>query len=97
MKHLHKMRDLVEKRLDEMPGVTYPKLEGIYLMFPRFDYFMTSDELDEYLLKEAKVRLTSGSRYGSRGEGHMRILIATSEVIMNEALDRIQKALGKLN
>jgi bifunctional pyridoxal-dependent enzyme with beta-cystathionase and maltose regulon repressor activities len=96
MKHLHKMRAFCEKRLDELPSVTYPKLEGIYLMFPKFDYGKTSVELDEYLFKEAKVRLTPGTNFGSKGEGHLRMLIATSEAIMNEALDRMEKALKKL-
>lgn len=96
MKHLHKMRDLCEKRLDELPGVTYPKLEGIYLMFPKFDYGMNSEELNKYMFEEARLRFTPGSNFGSRGEGHQRILIATSEAIMNEALDRMEKALGKL-
>jgi len=30
------------------------------------------------------------------GEGHMRVLTATSEAIMNEALDRMERALIKL-
>ena len=96
MKHLHKMRTLCEKRFDELPGITYPKLEGIYLMFPKFDYGKTSEELEEYLLEKARIRLTRGTNFGSRGEDHLRILIATSEAIMNEALDRMEKALTKL-
>lgn len=96
MKHLRKMRTLCEKRFNEFPGVTYPKLEGIYLMFPKFDYGKTSEELEEYLLEKARIRLTRGTNFGSRGEGHLRILIATSEAIMNEALDRMEKALKKL-
>ena len=57
---------------------------------------MTSDELNSYLLKEAKVGLASGSGYGSNGEGHQRICIATSETLINEAIDRIENALNKL-
>ena len=49
-----------------------------------------------YVFDEAKVRLTAGTNYGSRGEGHLRMGIATSEVIIKEALDRITEALSKL-
>ena len=34
--------------------------------------------------------------FGKEGEGHMRILTATSKGIMNEALDRIEKSIHKL-
>jgi bifunctional pyridoxal-dependent enzyme with beta-cystathionase and maltose regulon repressor activities len=57
---------------------------------------MTSAELAQYVLDEAKVRLNPGTNYGSRGEGHLRMGIATSEVIFKEALDRIAEALSKL-
>ena len=96
MKHLHLIRSLCEKRLDETPGVTYTKLEGTYLMFPKFDYGMESNQLEEYLYKEARVRFRSGAYFGSRGDGHLRISIATSEEIINEVFDRLQGALGKL-
>ena len=91
--YLQEVRDLVEKRLMEMGDFTIPKLEGTYLMFPRFNYGLTCDELDQILMKEAKVRFNKGSAFGPEGEGHMRILTATSKAIMNEALDRMEKAI----
>ena len=97
MEHLHKIRALCEKRFEETPGIMCPKLEGTYLMFPRFDYGMTSEELEKYLFEEARVRFAAGSDFGPQGEGHLRMCIATSEAIINEVLDRTQKALEKLN
>jgi len=96
MKHLHKIRALCEKRLEETPGVTYPKLEGTYLMFPKFDYGMTSEELEKYMFEEARLRFSIGTQFGPRGEGHLRMCIATSEAIINEVFDRMQRALEKL-
>ncbi len=97
VKHLTMIRDLVEKRFKEMPGVTCPKLEGTYLMFPNLSsYGKTSDEMTDYLLKEGKIAVSSGSHFGSNGEGHVRMCIATSESIINEALDRMERALAKL-
>ena len=96
MVHLHKMRDLCRKRLGEIGGVTWPELEGTYLMFPKFDYGKTSDELRNYMFDEARVAFSTGTQFGAQGEGHLRMCIATSETIMNEVFDRVEKALAKL-
>jgi aspartate/methionine/tyrosine aminotransferase len=97
VKHIEKIRDLVEKRLREIGGITCPKLEGTYLMFPNISsYGKSSMDLTEYLLKEAKVAVSNGSEFGPNGEGHVRMCIATSEEIVNEALNRMERALSKL-
>ena len=96
MKYLHKTRDLYKKRLSEIPGVTTPKLEGTYVPFPKFDYGMSSTELQRYLKEEGKISISSGEPYGSNGEGHLRINIATSVEILTEALNRMEDALKKL-
>jgi len=94
--YLVEIRDLVEKRLTEMGDFTIPKLEATYLMFPRFNYGLSSDELNKVLMEDAKVSLNEGSHFGPSCDGHMRILTATSKGIMNEALDRIEKVIPKL-
>ena len=96
VKHLEKMRALCEKRFDDMPNVSSPKLEGTYLMFPKFDYGKSSEQLFEHMLKEGKVAFEKGSKFGLEGEEHLRLCIATSEEILNEALDRTEKALERL-
>jgi bifunctional pyridoxal-dependent enzyme with beta-cystathionase and maltose regulon repressor activities len=96
MVHLHKIRDLCYKRLDELPNVSYPRLEGTYLMFPRFDYGKNSEELYEHMLKEAKLGFSMGTQFGTRGEGHLRMCVATSEAIINEVFDRMESALSSL-
>ena len=94
--YLEEVRDLVEKRLGEMADVTIPKLQGTYLMFPKFNYGLTSDELESFFKKEAKVTFNNGHHFGEEGQGHMRILSATSKGIMNKALDRVEKSIPKL-
>ena len=96
MVQLHKIRDICYKRFDELPNVTYPELEGTYLMFPKFDYGKTSEELDQFMAEEAKLRFSQGSTFGPSGEGHLRLCMATSETIINEVFDRLEKALKKL-
>ncbi len=95
-KYLAEVRDLVTRRLNEMGDFTIPHLEATYLMFPRFNYGLTSDELDKVLMKDAKVSFNKGSVFGPSGQGHMRILTATSKGIMNEALDRVESVIPKL-
>ncbi len=96
MEHLQKIRDICMKRLDEMPRVSCPKLEGTYLMFPRFEYGISSEELESYLFENARLRFSIGTQFGPRGEGHLRMCIATSEAIINEVFDRLQRALKTL-
>ena len=95
-KYLAEVRDLVAKRLTGMGAITVPRLDATYLMFPRFNYGISSNELEKVLLNDAKVSLHNGIAFGPSGDGHMRILTATSKGIMNEALDRIEGVIPKL-
>jgi len=92
MKHLHRIRGIATKRFTEM-GCTVPELQGTYLMFPRFNVKMTHDELYKLIFEKAKVSLGTGTEFGPEGAMHLRMTVATSESILNEALDRIEKTL----
>ncbi|MBD3206577.1 aminotransferase class I/II-fold pyridoxal phosphate-dependent enzyme [Candidatus Bathyarchaeota archaeon] len=94
--YLTKIRDLTTKRLTEMGDITVPKLEATYLMFPKFNYGLNCYDLNKILMEDAKVSLNPGDVFGAEGVGHMRILTATSEQIMNEALDRIESVIPKM-
>jgi bifunctional pyridoxal-dependent enzyme with beta-cystathionase and maltose regulon repressor activities len=93
VEHLNQMKVLAEHRFKEMPNVTCPRLEGTYLMFPKFVCGMTTFELSNFMLNEAKVAFMPGNILGSQGENHLRMTIATSETILNETFDRIEKVL----
>ena len=93
MKQLHKTKGIATKRLTEM-GCSVPELQGTYLLFPRFNVKMTHDDLFKLMLEKAKVGLQSGTDFGSNGKMHLRMTIATSEAILNEALDRIERTLN---
>ena len=100
VQHLEKVRDYVYDRLKEMPKVEVHKPEGTYVIFPKI-HDMKSVEATDYLLREAKVAVVPGhgehfSYFGPGGEGHIRIVYSTSMGIMEEAMDRIEKALMKL-
>jgi bifunctional pyridoxal-dependent enzyme with beta-cystathionase and maltose regulon repressor activities len=95
MDHLYKIKKLCSVRLTEMGDITVPELEGTYLMFPRFNYNRTSQDLYNLFFKEAKVSFSVGTEFGTEGEAHLRMCIATSESIINEVLDRLEMVIKK--
>jgi bifunctional pyridoxal-dependent enzyme with beta-cystathionase and maltose regulon repressor activities len=98
LRHLQDMRDLVTELLNEIDGSACNRVEATYLAFPRVEYRgLSSEELKELLLKEAKVAVEAGSRYGSIGEGHIRVNFGTSEQILREAMNRIKRFLSSPN
>ena len=56
---------------------------------------MTSMEVAEYLLDNAKIALVPGSAFGSEGEGYLRISYACSYEDLQEACARIKKSSGR--
>ena len=74
----------------KMPRFPVLKLEGTYLVWVDFSSLgKSSEELEEKLLKEAKVWLNAGTMYGEAGEGFMRINIATQRRRLEEGLQRL--------
>jgi aspartate/methionine/tyrosine aminotransferase len=100
--HLEKIRDYAYRRLNELPGVWCNKPEGTYTLFPNISsYNMTGEEMTKYLRDEAKVAVVPGhgehfSYFGPGGEGHIRLVFCTGMKVVEEGLDRIEEALGKL-
>jgi len=95
--YLQEVRELAYERLAAIDGIQLNPLEGTFLTFPDMSGFeMTSERMTEYLLKEARVAVESGSEFGSSGEGHIRVNIGTSMEILTEALNRIERALKEI-
>ena len=97
--HLQTNRDIIYKRLNEMPLVSAVKQEATFVTF--FDIRQTglgSQGFVDYMLKEQKVAMVPGTTqwFGPKGEGCVRICYSTSHAILNEALDRIEEGLKKL-
>jgi len=96
-----KRRQLIMKRLDGIPGLTYVEPEGAFYIFPNFSSFTGktikgrkikgSLDLAEMLLNEAKVAVVPGIAFGS--DNHFRLSYATSMANIDKGLDRIAEAL----
>lgn len=84
--------DFVAKNL---PQWKVCKLEGTYLPWVDVSAMgITSQELCDKLLDEAKVWINPGTMYGPKsGEGYIRFNIATQRSRLIEALERIKKVL----
>ena len=94
--HLHKIRNICITGINEIPGLSLHKFEGTYVPLIKFDYDKNSKDMFEHLLREANIALSPGSNYGPKGEGFLRICIATSETIINETINRIESAIKSL-
>ncbi|MCB1734994.1 MAG: pyridoxal phosphate-dependent aminotransferase [Gammaproteobacteria bacterium] len=100
MLHAFKSRhDIIQKRLDSLPGVECLPADGAFYLFPRVQHAIDKlagidDDVafSEYLLK-AGVAVVPGSAFGA--PGHVRISFATSLDNLNKAVDRIAAALPK--
>lgn len=78
---------------EELPQFTVTKLEGTYLVWVDIrSTGLSSDALTQRLLDEGKVRVNSGTMYGTEaGEGFIRLNIACPRSQMMEALRRIKE------
>jgi aminotransferase len=93
VRQFDRRRRLVYNRLNEIEGFGCMLPKGAFYVFPNIRAFgMSSEEFAEFLLKEARVATAPGSSFGSYGEGYIRISYASSYEDLEEALDRIEKA-----
>jgi aspartate aminotransferase len=91
--------DYVVERLNRIPGVQCLPTDGTFYVFPKVHGMIdalrsvSNDlELAEFLIERAGVALVPGSAFGLAG--YVRISIATSQANLEQALDRIEGALG---
>ncbi len=86
-------RDLCLDTLSGVPGVTVPKPDGAFYLFPRIDGLSDSFAFCRRLLEETRVGLAPGVAFGAGGEGSIRICYAAERAILEPAMDRLAKFL----
>lgn len=88
-------RRAVADGLNRVKGITCPLPEGAFYAFPDArETGMSSVELADKLLQEAHVAVTPGIAFGEAGEGHLRLSFATSDELLESAVQRIGDTLG---
>lgn len=67
--------------------------EGTYLVWLDFTKTgLSVDELEDFIIHEAKLWLDSGKIFGESGNGFQRINVACPRKVLEEALSRIKDA-----
>lgn len=98
-------RDYIVERLDAMPHISCAAPEGAFYVYPGVERTIglvtpggtvidTDTRLCEYLLEEAGVSTVPGSGFGL--SPFIRLSYAASETALEEACDRIERALSDL-
>jgi aspartate/methionine/tyrosine aminotransferase len=83
--------------LNEIKGISCVRPRGAFYAFPSIKATgKSSAEIADFLLEEAKVALVPGSAFGQYGEGYLRIAYSNSLENIQEAMQRIKTALGKM-
>jgi aspartate aminotransferase len=90
---LKENRDLCLDALRGVPGVTVPKPDGAFYLFPRIDGLEDSFAFCRRLLEETRVGIAPGVAFGAGGEGSIRICYAADLSILEPAMERLTKFL----
>ena len=91
---MKKHRDLVVKRLNEMPGLSCPNPKGAFYAFPKIEdnRFGSDKEFVTKLLESKGVLTVHGSGFGEKyGTGHFRLVYLPSLEILDSAMNKIEE------
>ena len=91
------MQYVVDFIAEKLPEIKVVKPEGTYLMWLDFNGTkIPQDKIQEFLINEAKVAMNDGGSFGSNGKGFVRMNMACPRYMVEEAMERIEKALKNL-
>jgi len=92
--YLRSNRDFLGNFLEErMPGVGYIPPQGTYLALLDFRAFPFAGKVHQVMLERARVGLNDGPSFGPGYQGFLRLNFATGRGILQEALERMTKAI----
>jgi aspartate aminotransferase len=88
-------RNLAEG-LSRIDGISCPLVEGAFYAFADIrGTGLTSTEAADRFLQEAHVAVTPGIAFGAAGEGHVRLSFATSDELLERAVERLTGVFGE--
>jgi len=83
-------RDLMMRKLADIPSFRTPPVDGAFYVFPRYTQEISSDEFAQRLLR-AGVICAPGSAFGTRGEGHLRFSYANSQENIEKGMEIVSE------
>ena len=87
-------RDAASRRLAGMPRVIYRPPAAAFYAFFKVDGMEHSLDFAKRLATEFKVGIAPGTAFGPSGEGWLRLCFAQSPERIDEAMDRLERALA---
>lgn len=97
-RYLEANLEFLNKRVEaRIPRIKVVEPEGTYLVWLDCrELGMDTESLEKFMLNEAKLWLDEGYIFGREGAGFERINIACPRPILEEALDRLERAISAL-
>jgi len=81
----------------KLPKVKVMRPEATYLVWLDFrSYGMKNEELMKFTMEKAKLALNDGARFGTGGDGWLRINTGCPRSVLEEALNRLEKAFAPI-
>ena len=88
-------RKLITEGMNKIKGLYQAPIEGAFYGYvDGRDTGMSIEDLTQKLLNEAHVAVVPGTAFGASGTGHFRLSFATSDELLESAMERIGKVLG---
>jgi aspartate/methionine/tyrosine aminotransferase len=91
--HFESNRELCLSALASLPGLTVPKPEGAFYLFPRIDGLEDTASFCRQLLISERVGLAPGSAFGTGGEGSVRLCYAGDRSWLEQGFERLERFL----
>ncbi|MDO4288502.1 MAG: pyridoxal phosphate-dependent aminotransferase [Eubacterium sp.] len=95
---LYEQRNIVYKRLNEIPGISCVKPDGALYCFPKIDTarFNITDDVRFALdfLKRERVLIVQGTGFNWTEPDHFRVVFLPAPIELNETMDRLQRFMG---
>lgn len=89
--HVYAERRKVAEQIMEAMGCTFdPSQQGLFLWGKISDSAASAEQIADRMLYEARVFVTPGFIFGSKGDRYIRVSLCTPAERMAEALDRIK-------
>ena len=93
-----KRRDILVEGLNSIPNIECIKPQGAFYIFANIkNTGKSSEQISDFLLKDARVAVLPGTNFGEHGEGYIRLCYATNLENIKKGIDRIKKSMRKIN
>jgi aspartate aminotransferase len=88
-----KRRDLFVEKLNKIPGFRCQSPDGAFYAWVNIEETgRTAEDVQRILLEEVGVAAIAGAAFGDEGKNYVRFSLVSATHLLEEALDRIQRA-----